>query len=160
VSEEKKASFNPPKRSFAVEFWVGVFTIIGVVCFAYLSINIAGIELSGTGYYSIKAKFSNVAGLKIGAAVEIAGVKVGDVRNIALDGTDALLTLRVKEDIKLREDDIAQIRTKGIIGDRYIKISPGGSEDAIENGGMISDTESAVEFEDVIGKFVHSLDKE
>ena len=61
--------------------------------------------------------------------------------------------------VQLREDDIAQIRTKGIIGDKYVKISPGGSEHMMEAKGQIQDTESAVEFENIIGKFIHSMDK-
>lgn len=158
-SEKTKQEFVPPKRSYGLEFWVGVFTLVGVLSFAYLAINIGGIEFSGAGYYPINARFSSVAGLKVGAPLEIAGVKVGDVNKITLNGTDAIVTLRVKDGINIREDDIAQIRTKGIIGDRYMKISPGGSNEMVEPGGTLSDTESAVEFEEIIGKFVHGLDE-
>jgi phospholipid/cholesterol/gamma-HCH transport system substrate-binding protein len=159
-SDKSKSKFQAPPRTYGLEFWVGVFTLFGVVCFAYLSINIGGMEFSGAGYYTIKARFTNVAGLKVGAPLEIAGVRVGDVKQIALDGTDAMVTMRVKEHISVREDDIAQIRTKGIIGDRYIKLSPGGADDLLAQGDQLSDTESAVEFEEIIGKFVHSLGDE
>jgi len=155
--ENNDDGFVPPKKTFTIEFWVGLFAIVGVLCFSYLSINIAGMKLSNAGYYAVSASFSNVAGLTLGAPVEIAGVPVGEVTNVLLKETEAIVEMQVRNEVRLRDDDIAQIRTKGIIGDKYVKISPGGSEDNIENGGEIFDTESAVEFEDVIGKLIHSL---
>ena len=159
AEEEKKTHFVPPKRSFTVEFWVGVFMIFGVGCFAYLAINIANIRLSDSGFYNVTAEFDSVSGLKVGAPVEIAGVEVGAVNAISLDSTSALITLRISDDVKLRDDDIAAIRTKGIIGDRYIKLVPGGSTTIVNKGGKISDTESAVEFEEIIGKLIHRFEK-
>lgn len=150
-------NFELPRKSYLMEFWVGVFAIIGMICFAYLSINIGGMSIGNSDAYQILAKFNNVAGLKKGAAVEIAGVKIGNVEDIKLDGIQALVSLKIDNEIKLREDDIAQIRTKGIIGDRYIKIAPGGAEESITKDGYITDTESAVEFEELVGKFVHGL---
>lgn len=150
--------FTPPKKNLTVEFWVGLFVLIGLVCFSYLAINIAGMKINNTGYYTIKAVFNSVSGLKVGSPVEIAGVKVGEVTDVHLDTTEAVVTMLIKDEVLLRSDDIAQIRTKGIIGDRYIKISPGGSDSNIQKGGSINDTESAVEFEEIIGKFIHSLD--
>lgn len=157
---EEKKKVDLPKRSFTAEFWVGIFTILGCLCFAYLAINLASIRLTNSGYYSVSAVFSNVAGLKKGAPVEIAGVQVGDVQRIDLEDTYAKVTLQIRNEIPLRDDDIAQIRTKGIIGDKYVKLSPGGSPDHIEAGGVLTETESAVEFEDILGKFIHSLDAE
>jgi len=155
---EKKPDFVPPKKSFTTEFWVGVFALIGVLCFAYLAINIANIRLSNSGFYDVKAEFDSVSGLKVGAPVEIAGVEVGEVSDIALAATSALITLRIKDGVQLRDDDIAAVRTKGIIGDRYIKIVPGGSANFVPKGSKISDTESAVEFEEVIGKLIHRFE--
>jgi len=155
---EKKPEFIPPKRSFTTEFWVGVFALIGVGCFAYLAINIASIRLSDSGYYEVQAEFDSVSGLKAGAPVEIAGVEIGEVGKIDLSGTSALITLRIEDGVKLRDDDIAAVRTKGIIGDRYIKIVPGGSEKIINAGEKVADTESAVEFEEVIGKLIHRFE--
>ncbi len=155
---EKKPEFVPPKHSFTTEFWVGVFALIGVACFAYLAINIASIRLSDAGFYDVQAQFVSVSGLKVGAPVEIAGVEVGEVGAIDLRETEALITLRIQDDVKLRDDDIAAIRTKGIIGDRYIKIVPGGSEKILKAGDSVSDTESAVEFEEVIGKLIHRFE--
>ena len=155
---ETKAEFQAPSRSFTLEFWVGLFAVAGVACFSYLAINIGGLKLSNAGFYTVTAVFTNVSGLKLGSPVEIAGVEIGEVESVVLDSTEARVTMQIRNEVPLRDDDIAQIRTKGIIGDKYIKISPGGSEELVGNDGELSDTESAVEFEDVIGKFIHSLD--
>ncbi|MCB0322807.1 MAG: outer membrane lipid asymmetry maintenance protein MlaD [Bdellovibrionales bacterium] len=158
AEKTQREEFALPRRSFTVEFWVGVFTLIGVACFSYLAINIAGMKLSNAGYYMIQARFANVAGLQVGAPVEIAGVQIGEVNNVKLNETEALVSMQIREGIAVRDDDIAQIRTKGIIGDKYIRISPGGSTEHLQPGAELSDTESAVEFEEIIGKFIHSLD--
>ena len=155
----EKTEIALPRKSFTVEFWVGMFTLFGMGCFAYLSINIAGMKITRSGYYQVTAQFTNISGLKKGAPVEIAGVQIGDVDNVELDGTDALVMMQIRNGVALRDDDIAQIRTKGIIGDKYIKISPGGSETKVGANGSIRDTESAVEFEEIIGKFIHGMDK-
>ncbi len=149
-----------PRKSYLIEFWVGVFSIIGMLSFSYLCFNIAGIKLSNSNSYSIIAKFSNVAGLKSGAGVEIAGVKIGSVQSITLDDIQAVVRLNIDKNNVIREDDIAQIRTKGIIGDKYVKISPGGAEETLTDGSYLIDTESAIEFEELVGKFVHSMNKD
>lgn len=152
------AGFVPPPKNFTVEFWVGLFAIAGVFCFAYLAINIARIRLSNAGYYVVTAEFRSVSGLKLGAPVEIAGVEIGQVTDISLKGTDAVVSLRIHDEVKLRDDDVAAIRTKGIIGDRYIKLVPGGSSSTVAPGSQLGDTESAVEFEEIIGKLIHRME--
>ena len=156
VSE--KTEFVPPKKSLTIEFWVGVFCLLGLLCFGYLAISIASIRISDAGYYEVNAEFDSIAGLKSGAPAEIAGVEIGEVKGFSLNGTSAIVTLRIKDNVKLRDDDIAAIRTKGIIGDRYLKIIPGGSDKQISSGGKIGDTESAVEFEEILGKFIHKFE--
>jgi phospholipid/cholesterol/gamma-HCH transport system substrate-binding protein len=158
AEDNKKEDFTPPKRTFTAEFFVGIFAIIGLAAFGYLAVNIAQIKLVGSDSYPIQAEFDNVSGLEVGARVEIAGVPVGNVTEIKLDKTSALITMNIDRGTIIRDDDIASIRTKGIIGERFIKISPGSSEDLVEAGGNLFDTESAVEFEDIIGKFIHRMD--
>lgn len=151
-----------PKRGFSTEFFVGVFALIGVTCAGWLAVGLGDIELLGSDTYTIYAEFDNISGLKTGASVEIAGVPIGEVESISLKDPAARVKLKINNGIKIQDDDIASIRTKGIIGDRYVKISRGGSDDSISKNGTITETESVVDIEDIIGKIVHSLgaDKE
>lgn len=139
----------------SLELIVGVFVLAGLACLAYLAIHLGKTELFGGGY-RLMANFDNISGLKPGAAVEVAGVNVGLVETIQLTGGDrAKLVLRLNPGLKIFDDAIASIRTKGIIGDKFVKLSPGGSGKPIPNGGKIRDTESAVEWEELISKFIH-----
>jgi len=147
-----------PKRSFSMEFWVGLFTLGGVACAGYLSVGLAGMELNSSDKYEVFAEFDNVSGLKYGASVEIAGVPIGEVAAINLNDPVAQVRMHIDRAVRLRDDDILSIRTKGIIGDRYIKVSRGGGGKEVPFGGTILDTESVIDIEDVIGKVVHSLE--
>jgi len=146
-----------PKRSFSIEFFVGAFTLFAVGAAGYLAVGLGELRLFDSGRYTIYAEFDNISGLQHGASVEIAGVPIGSVTKIDLKDPAALVTLEVINSVQIRDDDIASIRTKGIIGDRYVKISRGASEVFIPVGGTMTETESVVDIEDVIGKFVHSL---
>lgn len=149
---------NLSKKKFTIEFIVGIFVLLGILSFAYLSINLAGMRLFKHDGYAVVAKFDNISGLLVGATVEIAGVKVGEVSKIALDKSSAMVTMGINNGVQMRDDDIASIRTKGIIGEKYIKIIPGGSDDIITSGGRLTDTESAVDFEEMIGKIIHRME--
>jgi phospholipid/cholesterol/gamma-HCH transport system substrate-binding protein len=151
---------NCGNSKIGLQFWVGIFAILGLLCFSYISINIAGMKLSNSGFYEIKAKFIDISGLKTGAPVEIAGVKIGEIKEISLDKedvTEALVILQIKDGIQIRADDIALVRTKGIIGDKYIKLSPGGSDTILKPGDRLEETQPSMDFEDIIGKFIYSL---
>ena len=158
--KKEKVNFSPPAKSYVVEFLVGIFAILGMLAFSYLAVNLAGIQLIPSDAYVVNAEFDNISGLTTGAPVEIAGVPVGEVKNIVLSDTNAIVTLELLKDIQLRDDDVISVRTKGIIGDKYIKISPGSSDDMIANGGKVFDTVSVVDFEDIIGKIVHSMESD
>jgi phospholipid/cholesterol/gamma-HCH transport system substrate-binding protein len=138
----------------SIETGVGIFIVLGFICMAYLSIKLGDVELLGTKQYPVKATFTNISGLKEGSEVDIAGVKVGKVAKISLNNYNANVELLINPEVKLQEDSIASIRTQGIIGDKYIKISPGGAEDYIKPNGMISETESAVDIEELISKYI------
>ncbi len=146
-----------PRRSFTTEFWVGLFMLISLMGAGYLSLGLGGMEFGGDNYYKIYAEFDNISGLNKGASVEIAGVPIGNVENVSLDDSIAIVELKINKDIKIRTDDIAAIRTKGIIGDRFVKISRGASPDFVKAGDTILETESVVDFEDLIGKIIHSV---
>ena len=155
MSEE---TYQPPKKTLKLEFIVGLFFLIGLLCFAYLSVNLAKMSLTDAGFYKLSAEFENISGLNEGAAVEIAGVKIGEVSEIKLNDTYAEIILKIENEVQLRDDDIASVRTKGIIGDKYVKIVPGGSDEILNDGDALIETESTLDIEDLIGKFVHSMD--
>jgi phospholipid/cholesterol/gamma-HCH transport system substrate-binding protein len=145
-------------KKATIETVVGVFVLIGILCLAYLSIKLGKMELIGGNYYEVSALFSSVSGLKEGATVEIAGVDVGRVNRIELDpksGTEAKVVLQIRKGVRLTDDVIASIRTRGLIGDKYVLLKPGGSDRLIAGGGKIRDTESAIDFEELISKYIH-----
>jgi phospholipid/cholesterol/gamma-HCH transport system substrate-binding protein len=133
---------------------VGIFVLVGLVCLGYLAIRLGKLELFGAQGYVVFADFVSVAGLKLGDPVEIAGVKVGKVDGMGLADDRARLRLRVNDDVKLQEDVIASVRARGLIGDKFVLISPGGSDKVIPPGGRIRETESPPDIPDLIGKFV------
>ena len=143
-------------KKINVELAVGVFILIGIVCVGYLTIRLGKMELIGSGHYSIEARFSSVTGLKSGARVEIAGVQVGQVDSITLDKQRqvALVRLKIQKAVELDEDTIASIKTSGLIGDKFIKLSPGGSDVILKPGDSIVETEAAIDLEDLISKYV------
>lgn len=137
-----------------IETAVGIFIIIGLACMAYLAVKLGDINLFGTEQYVLKARFSNISGLKEGSTVEIAGVKVGKVSKISLDNYQAFVELLINPGIKIQEDAIASIRTQGIIGDKYVKISPGGADNYIRPLGVLTETESSVDIEELVSKYI------
>ncbi|WP_298067999.1 outer membrane lipid asymmetry maintenance protein MlaD [uncultured Mailhella sp.] len=135
---------------------IGVFVLIGLICVSYLTIKLGRMEVLGDKGYTVSARFSSVAGLRVGASVEIAGVSVGKVSAIRLDTNDytAYVDLHINEGVPISEDSMASVKTSGLIGDKYISITPGGAEETLRQGSVISDTEPALDLEALIGKVV------
>jgi len=143
-------------EKYKIETAVGIFVVIGLLCVGYLTIKLGKLDMFGGGSYEVKARFNDVTGLRNGAYVEMAGVRIGKVDGITLDPKTnaAMVALKIDKDVRLTDDAIASIKTSGLIGDKYVKVSPGGSDDLIKPGGMITETESSVEIGDLIGKYV------
>jgi len=142
-----------------IETAVGLFVLLGIACLAWLSIKLGKLEIVGGDYVPVHAEFASVSGLKRGVSVEIAGVDVGKVESITLDNYSADVLMKIRTGVKLPEDTIASIRTRGLIGDKYVSLSPGASERMIPPNGKIRDTESAVDIEQLIGEFIHGSTK-
>ncbi|MFQ5586013.1 MAG: outer membrane lipid asymmetry maintenance protein MlaD [Thermodesulfobacteriota bacterium] len=136
------------------EMTVGLFMVGGIVALIYLSITLGNVTLFGSNYYSATALFDSITGLRKGASVEVAGVRVGKVTEIRLENDMALVEMDIHKNVKLSDDSIASIRTKGVIGEKFIKLTPGGSDEYIEEGGDIVDTESAISLEELISKYI------
>ena len=143
-------------RRSALDIAVGVFVLVGVLALAWLSVRLGHVELLSAPGYPVIADFPSVGGLKTGSAVEIAGVEIGRVDRIDLGREDyqARVTMTIRSDVKLQEDTIASIKTRGLIGEKYIKINPGGSEKLIKPNGKITEVEPPVDIEELISKYV------
>ncbi|MGH7276447.1 MAG: outer membrane lipid asymmetry maintenance protein MlaD [Candidatus Rokuibacteriota bacterium] len=137
-----------------VNIAVGLFMLVGILALAYLSIQLGRVTFFGGGGYVVTADFPSVGGLKAGSTVEIAGVEIGRVESIALADYQARVTLRISSGVKLQEDSIASIKTKGLIGEKYLRISPGGSDRLIGPHGRIREVEAPVDFEELLSKYI------
>lgn len=140
----------------AREVAVGFFVLLGLICVAYLTIKLGRMEIIADKGYQLTARFNSVSGLRVGADIELAGVPIGRVASIQVDAgkAQAIVTLLFKDPtMRLPEDTIASIKTSGLIGDKYVNISPGGSDSMLTGGSELNDTESAVDLESLIGKY-------
>ena len=133
---------------------VGIFVLVGITCLGYLAIRLGKLEMFGAHGYVLFADFASVAGLKAGDPVEIAGVRIGRVEGMSLADDKARLTLRLNDGVKLQEDVIASVRARGLIGDKFVLVSPGASDKIIPPGGKIRETDSPPDIPDLIGKIV------
>ena len=142
--------------SFNKEGAVGVFVLIGLLCVGYLTVKLGRMEVFQSGGYELSARFTSINGLRKGADIEVAGVKVGRVSGIRLDPAHglAVVTLRLDDTVIVADDAIVSIKTSGLIGDKYINLDLGGSDIKLKSGETISETQSAVDLEELISKYV------
>jgi len=138
-----------------LEMVVGLFVLVGILCLGYLSIKLGKLEMIGGDIYEVEAQFNSASGLKPGSTIEIAGVEVGRVRGITLNEDRAMVKLAVNKTVKLYTDTIASIKTRGIIGEKFLALSPGGGGDPLKPGDTIRDTESGLDLEELVSQYVH-----
>ena len=135
---------------------VGIFVLLGLVCVAYLTIKLGKMEVFDSKGFELVANFNSVSGLRVGADVEMAGVPVGRVASIKLDddlSRRQAVVLILDKDLQLPADTIASVKTSGLIGDKYVNLTAGGSEDILASGDTLEETESAVDIESLISKY-------
>jgi phospholipid/cholesterol/gamma-HCH transport system substrate-binding protein len=149
-------------KKMNVNLIVGLFILFGIGAMAYLSVTIAGVSGYADDSYRLVAKFDSSSGLKEGAFIEIAGVKVGKVTHIELDkeSFESVATFVFDNGFMLADDTIASIRTAGIIGDKFVKISPGASDEILKSGDEIIETEPSISIEELVSKYIFSSDTE
>ncbi|HLC14688.1 MAG TPA: outer membrane lipid asymmetry maintenance protein MlaD [Thermodesulfovibrionia bacterium] len=140
-------------KKVSTDLIAGVFVLIGIAALAYLSVKLGRMEFFGSNGYILYATFNNSGGLRTGSHVEIAGVEVGQVKSLSLDNYRAKVELQLNPEVKLQEDAIASIRTKGLIGETFIAITPGGADEIIKPGGKIRETEAYVSIFELISKY-------
>ncbi len=139
----------------SIEFLVGIFMIAGFVAFGYLALQLGEVSLfNSSKNYTIIAQFDNIAGVKKGASVQIAGVVVGTASKIWLDEDGlANVALELDKDVQVAVDSQASVKSQGLIGDKFIALSLGGDEEFFKDGDVLTDTESSLDIESLISKF-------
>ncbi|MDD5200274.1 MAG: outer membrane lipid asymmetry maintenance protein MlaD [Terrimicrobiaceae bacterium] len=146
-----------------LELTVGIFVLLGLAAVAYLTLKLGSGSLVGGDTYLVEARFTNAGGLHSGSNVLLAGVTVGRVEAVRMDPADysAIATLRIAKVLRLPTDSMASVKTAGLIGDKYVALSPGADEAFLDPGSRITMTESAVDLESLIGKMAFgSIDKD
>ena len=140
---------------FKKETAVGLFVLVGLLAVAYMSIKLGNVQMFSDKFYLVRADFTDISGLKVNAPVQMFGVKVGYVESISLnqDKGVASVNMLIDKGVKLTDDAIVSVKTNGLIGDKYLKIAPGGLGDPVEPGGTLFDTNPAIDLEDLISKF-------
>ncbi|MDA9909026.1 outer membrane lipid asymmetry maintenance protein MlaD [Gammaproteobacteria bacterium] len=145
-------------NKISIELITGIFVIIGIACFTWLAVSVAGATFTEQPGYSLSARFTSISGLRDGAIVEGAGVRIGTVTAIDFDpdAFEAIVHLRINEGVPIQEDAIASIRTQGIIGEKYINIVPGGFDELLTEGMEIYETESSISLEELVSRYIFS----
>ncbi len=149
-------------KRLLIDFWVGIFVLIGILCLGFLSFRVATVSNIGSAsnqYYSLSASFNNIGSLKVSAPVKVSGFIVGRVSDIHLDPKtyQAVVTMEINNSYKFSVDASAQVLTMGILGEQYVGIQSGADTNYLENGESIRFTSSALVLEDLIGKFMTNL---
>jgi phospholipid/cholesterol/gamma-HCH transport system substrate-binding protein len=136
---------------------VGIFAILGIVALAILSLSLGKVELVEKPGYTLFADFDNIAGLKRGDEVELAGVQIGKVNKIGLHNERARIAMRIQQGVKIDEEAIAGVKSAGLLGDKYVSIALGPGERILKDGDVIRETQSAFVLEDAIGQVINNL---
>ncbi|NIQ90286.1 MAG: outer membrane lipid asymmetry maintenance protein MlaD [Deltaproteobacteria bacterium] len=143
-------------KKYAMETAVGIFVVIGLFCVGYMTVKLGNVGLLGDDSYSLFARFTSVSGLRTGSSIQMLGIEVGRVDDFTMDQENqmAVVEFRINKGIKIYDDAIASIKTEGLIGDRYVSIDPGGGTDELlQPGGTITETESPTDIQELISKY-------
>ncbi|MCK5831184.1 MAG: outer membrane lipid asymmetry maintenance protein MlaD [Methylococcales bacterium] len=136
---------------------VGLFVVIGIAAICFMAFKISNLSsFSKQNVYTITARFENSGGLKIKSPVSIAGVRIGRVSKISVDkdSYESIVEMYINSQYKLPDDTTASIFTAGLLGEQYVSLEPGGSEEVINPNGVIDITQSAIVLEEMIGQFL------
>ncbi|MDQ7788239.1 MAG: outer membrane lipid asymmetry maintenance protein MlaD [Thermodesulfovibrionales bacterium] len=142
-------------KKYSLETVVGIFVVAGLLCVAYMTVKLGKVSLIGDEYYSLHARFASVSGLRVGNLIEIGGIEVGRVERLSIDQEDqmSVVELKIRKGIKVYDDASASIRTAGLIGDKFVKIEPGSTGELLKPGGIIAETTSPMDLDELIGKY-------
>jgi phospholipid/cholesterol/gamma-HCH transport system substrate-binding protein len=141
-----------------IETIVG-FMVITVAALFFTFAYKIGYPHEANEVYSIKARFVNVEGVGAGSDIMLGGIKIGSVRGVTIDSDDfkAILAVDLNKDIKLPKDSRFAVSTSGLLGGKYIAVTPGGDEENLKNGDIVKNTQSSINLEELIGKLMYSM---
>ena len=142
-------------KKYAMETTVGVFFFVGLLLIGVMTVKLGHVSIFGEKTYPLSAGFTSVTGLRVGSPVYMFGIEVGRVERLTMDQTNrkAAVELQIKQGIKVYDDAIATIKTEGLIGDKYLRIDPGGAGELLKPGGTITETQPDLDIGDLIGKY-------
>ena len=141
-------------KRYSLETTVGIFVVIGLLCVGYMAVKLGKIPLFEENTYTLHASFTSVSGLKVGSPVEMFGIQVGKVSRLEIDFKRemALVHMQIRNGVHVYDDGSAAVKTAGLIGDKFIKIDPGGAGNLLKPDGTITETTSSPDLEDLIGR--------
>jgi len=142
-------------KKYSLETAVGLFVVAGLICVGYMTVKLGKVSLFGEETYPLKARFASVSGLRVGSPVEIYGIEVGSVMHLGIDAERQMgvVDMTINKGVKVYDDAAATIKTAGLIGDKYVKIDPGGAGVVLKPQGVITQTSVPADIEDLIGKY-------
>jgi len=142
-------------KKYSLETAVGLIVVAGLICVGYMTVKLGKVSLFGEETYPLKARFASVSGLRVGSPVEIYGIEVGSVTHLGIDAERQMgvVDMTINKGLKVYDDAAATIKTAGLIGDKYVKIDPGGAGVVLKPGGVITQTSVPADIEDLIGKY-------
>lgn len=148
-------------RRNLLETIIGGVVLLCAGLFLYFAYTHSTLKPQSNGY-TLMAKFDRIDGLLIGSDVRMSGVKVGSIINMVLDPESylAVVHFSVKDEIKLPEDSSASVQSDGLLGDKYLSLTPGGSEEFLQKGEEVVHTQSAVNLTDLIGQAIFNSKKD
>ncbi len=141
-------------KKFDLELIIGLLMLCGIGVLVYISVQLGQIDLGGRWGYTLYAYFTTAGGLQKGAVIELAGVEIGRVEAVDLENYQAKVALKIRHDVVLPTDTRVAIKTTGLIGERYIEITPGTGNGRLQPGDQIRETESPVDINEVISQLI------
>jgi phospholipid/cholesterol/gamma-HCH transport system substrate-binding protein len=142
-------------KKYSMETTVGIFVVIGLLCVGYMTVKLGKVSLFGEDTYPLSARFASVSGLRVGSSVEVYGIEVGSVTRLDIDAERqmGIVTMKINKGVRVYDDAAATIKSAGLIGDKYVRIDPGGAGEVLKSRGVISQTSVPADIEDLIGKY-------
>ena len=143
-------------KKYPMQTAVGIFVVIGLICIGYMSVKLGKVSLFQSDTYTLYARFTSVQGLRVGSPVDVFGIDAGSVSNMVIDNERqvATVTMLIDNSVKVYNDASATIKSMGLIGDKYIRIDPGGAGSILKSRQTITNTAAEPDIEDLLGRYI------